>query len=339
LTTMKPLNPLLSRRDVLALGIGSALAGASPLSSASESVDAYPSKPIRLVVPFAAGGGTDILGRLVARGIEPVLGGQPIVVDNRPGAGGGIGAAIVARSEPDGYTLLVGTTATHAMNEFLYSKLPYDPEKDFVPVTQLVKITNALAVPADSPIKNFQDLLRAAKSTPGKLSYGIVAIGSSSHLASEKFKHEAGIDVVGIPYNSQVTGMTDLLAGRLDFMFDAIGNMQAYLQAGKLRALAVTSLQRSPFLPDVPTIAESGLPGFVAPGWVGLFAPAGTSPAIVAKLSGAVAQVYKNSKEIEEFSKKTCFELEAMPPKQFVQFVASERVRWGDVIKQAGIKL
>lgn len=336
---MKTTTRFPSRRNVMALGLGAGLAGLGPRAFAQqhESPDAFPSKPIRMIVPFAAGGGTDILGRQVGRAIEPLLG-QPVVIDNRPGAGGGIGAAIAAKAEPDGYTLVLGTTATHAMNEFLYAKLPYDPQKDFTPVTLLIKITNVLTVPASSPIQNFGDLLRIAKAQPGKLSYGIVAIGSSSHLASEKLKIDAGINVVGVPYNSQVTGMTDLISGRLDFMFDSIGNSMPHLQAGKLRAIAVTAPERSSFLPNVPTIAESGIPGFAAPGWVGLFAPAGTNPAVVNKIAAAIAKAYTSNKNIEDF-KAAGFELAVMPPRQYADFVAAERVKWGTVIKSAGIKL
>jgi tripartite-type tricarboxylate transporter receptor subunit TctC len=334
---MKPSDRFPSRRDVLALGLGAGMAGWVPSALAEEPPEAYPSKPIKFVVPFAAGGGTDVLGRQVARAIEPALG-QPIIIENRPGAGGGIGTALVAKAPPDGYTMVLGTTATHAMNEFLYGKLPYDAQKDFTPVTLLIKITNVLTVPVNSPIKSFQDLVRIAKEQPGKLSYGIVAIGSSSHLASEKMKIDAGINVVGVPYNSQVTGMTDLVSGRLDFMFDSIGNSRPHLLAGKLRAIGVTALERSPFLPDVPTIAEQGLANFAAPGWVGLFAPANTHPTIVNKVASAIAQAYKSSKNIEDF-KAAGFELEAMPPKEYAQFVAAERAKWGQVIKTAGIKL
>lgn len=335
---MRPPVRFRSRRDVLGLGLGTGLAGWWPSALAqSESPEAYPSKVIKFVVPFAAGGGTDVLGRQVARAIEPILG-KPIIIENRPGAGGGIGTAQVARSDPDGYTMVLGTTATHAMNEFLYGKLPYDPQKDFTPVTLLIKITNVLTVPASSPIKTFKDLVRIAKEQPGKLSYGIVAIGSSSHLASEKLKIDAGLNAVGVPYNSQVTGMTDLISGRLDFMFDSIGNSRPHILNGRLRPIGVSALERSSFLPDVPTISEQGLPGFAAPGWVGLFAPATTHPAIVSKVAGAIAQSYKSSKNIEEF-KAAGFELEAMAPKEFSDFVASERVKWGQVIKAAGIKL
>lgn len=335
---MNPSDRLPSRRDVLALGLGTGFASWGSVAHAQhESPDAYPSKIIKFVVPFAAGGGTDILGRQVGRAIEPILG-QTILIENRPGAGGGIGTALVAKADPDGYTMVLGTTATHAMNEFLYGKLPYNPSKDFVPVTLLIKITNVLNVPADSPIKTFSDLVRIAKAEPGKLSYGIVAIGSSAHLASEKLKIDAGIDVVGVPYNSQVTAMTDLIGGRLHFMFDSIGNSKQHLTSGRLRAIAVTSPERSSFLPDVPTIAESGIPGFAAPGWVGLFAPAGTPAVIVNKMAAAVAQAYKESSTIAEF-RKTGVELDVMPPQQYAEFVAGERVKWGQVIKTAGIKL
>ena len=335
---MKSSNHFPSRRNILGLGLGTGLAGWGSCALAQqESPVAYPSKPIKFVIPFAAGGGTDILGRQVARAIEPILG-KPVIIDNRPGAGGGIGSALVAKAEPDGYTMVLGTTATHAMNEFLYGKLPYDPQKDFTPVTLLIKITNVLTVPTNSPIKTFQDLVRIAKEQPGKLSYGIVAIGSSSHLASEKMKIDAGINVVGVPYNSQVTGMTDLISGRLDFMFDSVGNSRPHLQAGKLRAIGVSALERSSFFPEVPTIAEQGLPGFAAPGWVGLFAPANTHPVIVNKVAAAIAQAYKSSKNIEDF-KAAGFELDVMEPREYAAFVAAERIKWGQVIKSAGIKL
>ncbi len=333
----KQFDLLPSRRDVLALGVGYALAGLGGAALAQESASAYPSRPIKFVVPFAAGGGTDIVGRRVGQAIEQILG-KPIIIDNRPGAGGGIGTALVAKAEPDGYTFVLGTTATHAMNEYLYGKLPYDPGKDFVPTTLLINITNVLLVPADSPFKTFADLIRIAKAQPGKLSYGIVAIGSSSHLASEKLKFDAGVNAVGVPYNSQVTGMTDLITGRLDFMFDSIGNSRPHLLSGKLRAIGVTAGERSIFLPDVPTIAESGIPGFAAPGWVGLFAPAGTPMPIVNKVAAAIEQAYKSSKTIEDF-KAAGFELASMPPKEYAEFVAAERVKWGKVIKEANVKL
>ena len=325
-----------SRRQPLALAAGAAL-GPLARTAAAESAEAFPSKPIRFVCPFAAGGGTDVLARQVGRAIEPILG-QPVIVENRPGAGGGIGTAVVARAEPDGYTLVLGTTATHAMNQFLYAKLPYDPDQDFVPVTLLIKITNVLIVPAASPIKTFADLLAIARQQPGKLSYGIVAIGSSSHLASEKLKFDAGINVVGVAYNSQVTGMTDLVTGRLDFMFDSVGNSMPHIQSGKARAIAVTALTRSTFLPDVPTIAESGIPGFAAPGWVGLFAPARTPAPIVAKIAAAVERSFQQSRNIESF-KAGGFELETMAPRPYAEFVAAERVKWAKVIRDAKIKL
>lgn len=326
----------LSRRHMLALAAGT-LAQGTTASAWAQSADAYPSKPIKFVVPFAAGGGTDVLARQVGRAIEPILG-QTIIVENRPGAGGGIGTAVVARAEPDGYSFVFGTTATHAMNEYLYAKLPYDPGKDFTPVTLLIRITNLMIVPASSPFKTYQDLISFAKRSPGKLSYGIVAIGSSSHLASEKLKFDAGIDVVGVAYNSQVTGMTDLISGRLDFMFDSVGNSMAHINSGKVRALAATSLERSPYLPNVPTISESGLNGFAAPGWVGLFAPARTPQAIALKVQQAVEAGYRDAK-ITETARTQGLDLATMPPREFAEFVAAERVKWGKVIRDAKIKL
>jgi tripartite-type tricarboxylate transporter receptor subunit TctC len=207
-----------------------------------------------------------------------------------------------------------------------------------VPVTLLIRINNVLTVPIESPIRTFQDLIQAAKQSPGKLTYGIVAIGSSAHLASEKLKADAGIRAVGVPYNSQVMGMTDLVAGRLDFMFDSVGNSMPNIQAGKLRAIATTDLTRSSYLPDVPTIAESGLPGFTAPGWVGLFAPAGTPDAIVQKVYKAVADGYKDAK-IMEAARVGGLDLQVMEPREYATFVAAERIKWGKVIRDAKISL
>src|SRR5581483_6918377 len=256
---------------VLRVICGSALALLLAVApAAAQPAESYPAKPVAFVVTFAAGGGTDIMARTIARAMEPVLG-QPIIVENKPGAGGNIGTSYVAQAEPDGYTLLVGSTGTHAANQFLYSKLPYDPVKDFVPVSLLVTFNNVVVVPAASPFKSLQDLIDAAKKNPGKLNYGITTIGSSSHLAVEKFKHDAHLDMLGVPYNGAGLAMTDLLGGRLDFMLDLIGTEYENISAGKLRPLATTSLTRAPQLPNVPTVAESGFPGFNAVGWIGLF--------------------------------------------------------------------
>jgi tripartite-type tricarboxylate transporter receptor subunit TctC len=314
-----------------------ALAIVLPNAAAAQPGDAYPSRPVTLVVTFAAGGGTDIQARIIARALEPVLG-QPVIVENRPGAGGSIGTQAVATAKPDGYTLLVGSTGTHAANQYLYAKLPYDPVKDFAPVTVLATFNNVVVVPASSPIKSLQELIAAAKKNPGKLNYGITTVGSSSHLAVEKFKHDAGLDIVGVPYNGAGLATTDLLGGRLDFMLDLVGTQFENISAGKLRPLATTALARSPVLVGVPTIAESGFPGFSAIGWVGLFAPAATPPAIVNKLAAAVKKAYE-SPELQASMRSRGFDLATMTPQEYTKFLEEERVKWSAVIRDAQIKL
>lgn len=303
----------------------------------AQSPDAYPTRPITLVVTFAAGGGTDIQARIIARALEPILG-QPVVVENRPGAGGSIGTQAVATAKADGYTLLVGSTGTHAANQYLYAKLPYDPVKDFAPITVLATFNNVVVVPAASPIKSLQELIDAAKKNPGKLNYGITTVGSSSHLAVEKFKHDAALDIVGIPYNGAGLATTDLLGGRLDFMLDLVGTQFENISAGKLRPLATTALARSPVLPAVPTVAESGFPGFSAVGWIGLFAPASTPPAIVNKLAAAVKKAYEWP-ELQASMRSRGFDLVAMTPPEYTKFLEEERVKWSAVIRDAHIKL
>lgn len=306
-------------------------------ATAQESAGQYPSKPIQLIIPFAAGGGTDIQGRIVAQEISKILG-QPVVVENRAGAGGGIGAKYVAGAAPDGYTLLVGSTGTHTANEFLYSKLPYDSVKDFTPITLLATFDNAVFVPSASPIRTLKDLIDAAKKNPGKLNYGVTTVGSSSHLAVEKLRRDAGIDAVPVPYNGAGQAMVDLLGGRLDFILDLVGTQSGNLEAGKVRALASTALTRNPVLKNVPTVAESGYPGFSAVGWIGLFAPAGTPPAAVEKIYFAVNKAFQ-SPELQASMRARGFDIAAVEPKEFTKFLAEERAKWSTVIREAHIKL
>jgi len=310
-----------------------ALLAAPGLSAAAD----YPSQPIRVIVPFAAGGGTDIMARLISQEVGKELG-QPMVVENRPGAGGAIGASFVAKAQPDGYTLLVGSTGTHGANEFLYSKLPYDPVADFSPISVLVTFDNVVVVPEASKVRTLKELIDTAKAQPGRLNYGVTTVGSSSHLAVEKFRHDAGIEASPIPYNGAGQATNDLLAGRLDFMLDLVGTQQANIEAGKLRPLATTNLQRNPVLPNVPTIAESGYPGFSAVGWVGLFGPAGMPQAAVDRLYQAIDKVY-SSPEFQAAMRARSFDIAHMPPAEFSKFLAGEREKWGAVVRDANIKL
>lgn len=302
-----------------------------------EAPEAWPTKPVKFLVPFAAGGGTDIVARLLAAGLEPLLG-QRVIVENRIGAQGAIGAQVVSKAPPDGYTVLVGSIGTQAVNQYLYPSLPYDPVKDFAPVTVLTKTNTVLTVSSNSPFKSLGELIQYAKQNPGKLNYGIPAVGDAGHLAFEQLKHDASIPAVGIPYNSVPAAITDVIGGRIDFVVTAVVAQNALITAGKLRALAVTGPSRSPALPNVPTIAESGFPGFEASSWSGLFMPAGTPPVIVRKLSAAVAKAYQQP-ELLANMKARGFELASLPPDEFTEFVAAQRVKWSKVIRDAKIKI
>ncbi|CAM3417289.1 tripartite tricarboxylate transporter substrate binding protein [Bordetella sputigena] len=322
-------------RMTAALGLAAAIA--TPGIATAQDGDKYPSHAIRLIVPFAAGGGTDIQARIVAQEVGKVLG-QTIVVENRPGAGGGIGAAFVGQAKPDGYTLLVGSTGTHGANQFLYSKLPYDPVKDFTPITVLATFDNVLVVPESSKVHTLKELVDMAKANPGKLNYGVTTVGSSSHLAVEKFNRDAGIKASGVPYNGAGQATTDLLAGRLDYMLDLVGTQIGNIKAGKVRPIATTALKRNAVLPEVPTIAESGYPGFSAVGWVGLFGPAGMPQSTVDTLYKAIEKVYA-SPDFQATMRARSFDIAHMPPAEFDKFLVNERQKWGTVVRESNIKL
>lgn len=297
----------------------------------------WPQRPITLLVPIAAGGGTDIIARAVAAELAPVLG-QPIVVKNQPGANGTIGTAAVARDPADGYTIMVGSIGTHAANVCLYD-LPYDAEKDFTPVAQLAKYNNVFIVPNDSPIKSLPDLVERAKAQPDKLTYAITVIGSSSHLAIEKFKLDAGIELLGVPYNGAVPATVDLMGGRIDFMLDTVVSQYGRIAAGKVRVLATTmSSARSSVLPDVKTVAEQGYPQFDTVGWTGLFVRSGTPEPIVNKIADALTSVYATGK-LQKLLGSKGLDVETTTPKDFARFVAKERKTWCDVIKASDIKV
>jgi tripartite-type tricarboxylate transporter receptor subunit TctC len=298
----------------------------------------YPSRPVKMIVPLAAGGGGDIIARLVAQGLSEVLG-QSFVVENRPGGNGNIGTQLAAQAKPDGYTLLVGAPGPMAVNQYLYSSLPYDPAKDFAPISLLALYDNVVVVPADSSIKDFKGLLDAARANPGKLNYGIAATGSSSHLAVEKLKHDANINIAGVPYSSHgSTGATtDLIAGRLQFSFDVLVSQYSNITSGKLRPLATTGSSRSPYLPDVPTLEQSGFPGFTAVGFAGLFAPAGTPKPIVDKLADAVKKAFETP-TLQKI-KTPGMTLQASTPQEFDDFLVKERIKWSKVIRDANIHM
>jgi tripartite-type tricarboxylate transporter receptor subunit TctC len=295
----------------------------------------YPNKPVHVVVPFTAGSATDILARTFGQKLSEMWN-QTVVVDNRPGAGGTIGAAVVAKSAPDGYTLLV-TSAAQAYNPSIYSGLPYDTTKDFIDVVPLGGQPNVLVVAPASGIKSVGDLIAQAKQKPGQLNFGSAGTGSGTHINGEKFKLAAGIDVVHIPYKGTPEALSDTIAGRLTYFFSPISAALPFVRDGKLVALAVSTGKRSSALPNVPTIAEAGLPGFDYSLWVGMFAPAGTPPEVVDRIARDVRTVVQTADVKERFA---ALGAESMPmtPSEFKHFVDTEIAESAKVVKAAGIK-
>lgn len=329
------------RRRLVAVASLAAVLGAGGIAQAQ---DTWPTKTVRIVVPFAPGGTTDILARAVAPELSKAFG-QQFIVDNRAGAGGNVGAEIVARSAPDGYTLLMGTVGTHGINRALYPKLPYDPIKDFVPITLVASVPNVMEMNADKArqygIQNVQDFIRYARSHPGQLNMASSGSGTSIHLAGELFKSMTGTFMTHIPYKGSGPALLDMVAGNADVMFDNLPSSMQQIKAGKLKALAVTSSQRSAALPDVPTVEEAGGPslkGYEASSWFGLLAPAGTSPEIVQRIQQEVAKSLATASVKEKMLAQG-----ALPggnaPAAFAQHIEREHVKWAQVVKASGAKV
>ncbi len=306
------------------------------LAAGTAPAQGWPTKPVKLVVPFTAGSATDILARTVGQKLTE-LWGQPVIVDNRPGAGGTIGTALVAKSPPDGYTLLVNSAA-HAYNPSIYTSLSFDTVKDFVDVTPLAGQPNVLVVAPSSGYKTVADLIAAAKAKPGELNFGSAGTGSGTHLNAEKFRLAAGIDVVHIPYKGTPEALTDTMTGRITYFFSPISAALPHVREGKLVALGVSSGKRSSALPNVPTIAESGLPGFDYNLWVGVFAPAGTPADVVDKIARDTARAL-GTPELKD--RLTALGAESMPMStpEFTKFVDAEIEDSGKVIRAANIKV
>jgi tripartite-type tricarboxylate transporter receptor subunit TctC len=313
-----------------------ALAGVLTFSGAA-AADSYPGKPVRIVVPFAAGGAIDIIVRAGAQQLSKELG-QQMLIDNRPGAGGNIGADMVAKSAADGYTLLAGTSATHGVNPALYTKLSYDARRDFVPVAHIAGVPNVLVVTPVSGIHSLDDLVRQARANPGKLSYGSAGSGTSLHLAGELFRSEARVDLLHVPYKGAAPATTDLLGGQITMMFNTVPVALPLIRSGKLTALAVTARQRHFALPDVPTFAEKGYTSVESSTWVGLFAPAGTPREIVDKVAQALERTLRN-KSVVDLLRQQGAEPQFMGTDAFARYVESEIARWASVVRAAGIKL
>ena len=296
----------------------------------------YPAKPIVLVVPFAPGGTSELISRLVAQKLTERLG-QQVVVENRPGAAGNIAMEQVARAAPDGYTLILGHIGTLAVNPAMFAKLPYDPVRDFAPVSLMVAVPNIVAVNPAVPAKNLQELLELARAKPGSINYGSAGNGSAGHLAMEYLKRIAKVDMVHVPYKGTGPMLTDLLAGQTQATFTGSSPLLPHIKSGKLRALAVGSAKRIPSLPDVPTVAESGFAGFETAQWYGIIAPAKTPPAILQKLSTEIAQVLKLPDVTARLSGDGTVMI-GSSPKEFAGYIDAEMKRWGEVVKATNIK-
>ena len=297
----------------------------------------YPTGPIRLVVPYTAGGSSDFVARTMAQKMSEGLG-QTVAVDNKPGVAGIPGTEVVARSAPDGYTIaLIGLT-TLAANPSLYRKLPYDATKDFTPIGNAIVSPLVLSVPASLPVANVQELIAYAKANPGKLNFGSAGVGNTLHLAGELFKSRAGIDIVHVPYKGASAAVTDLLAGRIHLMIDVVQTPLPHILGGKLKALGTTGAQRIALLRDVPTIAEQGLPGFQFTTWIGLAAPAGTPPAVVARLHAEMAKALAMPEVREAFAKQGMEVAPSASPEAYAQHIRGEQERLANVIRGAGIQ-
>jgi tripartite-type tricarboxylate transporter receptor subunit TctC len=313
-----------------------AAAAAALAFAGSALAQAFPSKPIRIVIPFVAGGPSDTVGRAIGSKFQEFLG-QPAVVENRPGANGAIAAEFVAKSDPDGYTILVGSIGVFSINAALYKDLRYDPVRDFAPITLAVTNPNVLITKLDFAPRSVKELVEFAKKNPGKISYGSSGTGSSDHLTSELFKQMTGTFGVHIPYRGGAAVITDLLGGQIEASFQNLGNVVTNVKAGKIRALAVTGRTRAPQLPDVPTMAESGYPDLIVTSWQAAGAPAKTPREIVARLNDASVKALR-SPDIRERLTQIGFDVVASTPDEFGKFMKDEVDRWTKVVQRGGIK-
>ena len=315
-----------------------ATAALLPVASAVRAAgEEYPDKPVRLVVPFPPGGGADNLARAIMPKVSQALG-KPIIIDNKPGAGGNVGAQLVAESAPDGYTLLYGTNGTHSINQSLYQSLRFDPIKDFAPVSRMTEIAAMLVVNPQLPIMTVTQLIRYAKANPGKVNFASAGNGTTSHLSGELFKTMAGIDIVHIPYRGGGLAVTDLIGGQVQMMIDVMPNVYPLAKEGRIRGIAVSTAQRFPGAPELPTIAESGLPGFEASAWDGVLAPAGTPEAIVNKLNAAIHTALADHELIETLKSRGATVVPSTPD-EFARHIVASTKKWAQVVKASGAKI
>jgi tripartite-type tricarboxylate transporter receptor subunit TctC len=319
------------RRLTAALAVVIAAAWLSPAVAQN-----YPNKPVRIMAPFPPGGLVDVLARALGDEMSKSLG-QPVIVENKPGAGGNIGADVVAKAEPDGYTLLMTSPGIQSINQFLYKTMPFDPEKAFVPISMVADMTMLVAVHPKTKIKTLKELLDFARANPGKLNFGSAGIGTTGHLGQELLVHVGKMKVTHVPYRGAAPAVKDLIAGQIDGVVDNPPTVLAHIRAGTITALAVAGKQRIAVLPEVPTAAEAGLPGWEASSWFGLVAPAGTPPAVIKRLHAEVAKAMK-SPLMQKLSARG-MRMVGDSPEEFGAFIIAERKKWGEIIKAANIKV
>ncbi|MEW6256899.1 MAG: tripartite tricarboxylate transporter substrate binding protein [Pseudomonadota bacterium] len=303
----------------------------------AQSADNYPDRAIRLVVPFAAGGSTDIVARIIAAKMSEILK-QPVVVENRAGAGGNAGAAAVAKAPPDGYTVLMGTVATHAINPALYTKMPYDPVKDFAPVSLLVNVPNVVVVHPSLNVKTTAELIALLKANPDKYEYASSGIGTPLHLSGALFESMAGVKMVHVPYKGAGPALVDVMSGQVKIMFDNLPSSIGHIRKGTVIGLAVTTKERSPAAPDMPTVNESGLPGYETYSWNAIFAPAGTPTAIIDKLAKACMEAMADPQVKEKLADLSAVAVGSTPA-QLGDHVKAEIAKWGPVVKASGASI
>ncbi|MCX8572134.1 Bug family tripartite tricarboxylate transporter substrate binding protein [Aminobacter sp. MET-1] len=323
-----------TRRAALALGLSAAsLLAMAPGAGAQQ----FPDRPVTLVIPFAAGGSTDVVGRIIAQKMSDDLG-QQVVVENVAGAGGNIGADRVARADPDGYTILMGTVATHALNPLILKTKPYDPEKDFAPVSLLVVVPNVLVVNPALPAKNVEELIALLKADPEKYSYASSGNGTPLHLSGELFKAMAGVNIQHIPYKGAGPALNDVVGNQVPIMFDNLPSSSAHIKGGTLRALGVTTAERAASFPDIPTIAESGVPDYETYTWNALFAPAGTPKEVIDRLNASANKAMKDPAVIEKMNGFSA-RIVGSTPEELAAHVKAELAKWAPVVKNANISM
>ena len=321
----------LVRRTVLLAGLAACFALPGGLASAA---DAFPSRTVTLVVPFAAGGSTDLIARIIAEKMTEDLG-QTVIVENKAGAGGNIGADAVAKADPDGYTILMGTIATHALNPAVMKQMPYDPVKDFAPVSLLVLVPNVLEVNPELPVKSVQELIALLKSKPGEYSYASSGIGTPLHLSGELFKSLAGVDMIHVPYRGAGPALNDVVANQVPIMFDNLPSSTAFIKAGTLRPLAVTTKTRSASFPDLPTMEEAGVPGYETYTWNAIFAPAGTPQPVIDRLNAAAVKAVKDPATQPRLAELSATVVGSTPD-ELAKHVTAELAKWAPIVEASG---